>query len=193
MSVRLYGLPQVFLGIAAGEMVVMLATVRLLALARRNASEPVDQVLRLHVDRIAAAQLLHAVASGVFQVTMLFQPRLALSGVFGSYQPDPGTVQWARVMGALEIFMTWTYALSGVVGGLEPFVRLSVMTRLGALCVLVAGWAVGISDMSQVLGVFGDATLAVVTMAALATRNRVADKYVDGRQSERSLQWACAL
>ena len=57
--------------------------------------------------------------------------------------------------------------MSGVVDGMEPFVRLSVMTRLLALSVLFIGWQCGHCILEQVTGVCGDAVLAVVTIVAL--------------------------
>jgi hypothetical protein len=70
-------------------------------------------------------------------------------------------------MGAMEILMTWAYAVSGVVGGMESFVRLSVITRLLAMTVLFVGWTVDHCILEQVQGVMGDAALAVVTVIAL--------------------------
>ena len=48
---------------------------------------------------------------------------------------NPPASQWGHIMGGLELFMTWIYAVSATIAGLENFVRLSVVTRLGAFLV----------------------------------------------------------
>jgi hypothetical protein len=164
-------LPTPFLLCAAVEATVASATVWLLSVAKRQEEEDGaerddrdggewrgdgnkcnDQLL-LFFDWIAAAQVAHAVMSGAFQMSMLGQPRQTLSLAFGvdAVSNDDGAVAaWGHAMGVLEFFMTWTYALSGVVGELGLFVRLSVVTRCLALVILVAGWAAGVSTDLQV-------------------------------------------
>eukprot|EP00041_Stephanoeca_diplocostata_P018529 m.388004 g.388004 ORF g.388004 m.388004 type:complete len:684 (-) comp21041_c0_seq3:33-2084(-) len=143
--------------------------------------------LRLHFDRLSAVQLAHAVLSGAFQLAMLAAPGPTLGVMLGeaTIGADAAAVQWGHVMGMLELFMTWTYALSAVVGGLEPFVRLSIITRFGATLLLAVGWLMGWSTLSQLTGVLGDALLALMTTHALRTSQRCPDKPTK--------LWGCAL
>ena len=156
-------MPEAFLVPAAIEAAVGLATV----LCLRGLPNP---PYKLHFDNICVAQLLHAVLSGAFQIAMLLTPYLALSSVMSAdiKESDQAAITWGRFMGAAEIMMTWTYTLSGGVGGLEPFVRLSVVTRLFAFVALAAGWAAGLCVPEQVGGVLGDVILALITIKCLS-------------------------
>jgi hypothetical protein len=185
-------LPSAFLGFVVCEAGLVVATFRCLAQAKRDGVNPGH--LRLHFDRLFVAQALHAVASGVFQICMLLQPRATLAFMMGvdSADIDAAAVTWGHVMGALEIFMTWTYFASAVVGGLEPFARLSVVTRLGAASLLGVGFVWGVSTLQQLLGVIADAILGLITLAVLLTTNRL-ERRVDTAPGPRGMPWACSL
>ena len=156
-------MPPAFLVPAGVEATVGLATM----LCLRGLPNP---PYKLHFDNICGAQLLHAVLSGAFQIAMLLAPYLALSSVMSAEikETDHAAMAWGRFMGAAEIMMTWTYTLSGFMGGLEPFVRLSVVTRLFAFVALAAGWAAGLCVKEQVGGVLGDVALALITIKCLS-------------------------
>lgn len=158
---------------------------RYLLKQRQTAGE--NTYLLLHFDRLSVVQLAHAVLSGAFQLAMLAIPGPTLAVMLRepSMANDTAAVQWGHVMGMLELFMTWTYALSAVVGGLEPFVRLSVITRLGATVLLALSWGMGWSTEAQVAGVLGDAVLALLTTHALRTSQRCPDTPAK--------LWGCAL
>jgi len=125
------------------------------------------------------AQLLHAVASGTFAFLMSWTPTLVLPTVVPEALPlslseAPSDVlhyqqalMWARVMGVSEFMMTWTYAISGFVEGMEAFATLSVVTRIGATLVLWFGYWFRVNSLQQALGVLPDCGLAVVTWVAL--------------------------
>lgn len=183
-------LPASFLLFTVVEAIVAALTFRLLKQAKRSGVH--FGALSLRFDRIAVAQALHAVLSGMFQMFMLFRPRSALT-ILLSMDPadvDEEAVRWGHVMGALEIFMTWTYAASAVVHGLEPFVRLSVVSRLGAVAVLGVGYLCEVSTLKQFLGVIGDGLLAIVTVWALASLNRL-ERPIGAAPQE--IRWKCSL
>jgi hypothetical protein len=164
-------LPQPFLLPAVLEAAIGVATMLLVFNIRKSSSGNGSNLpFKLHFDRVCVAQQLHAVLSGAFQMAMLLVPELALPLVL-SKAIDPeaaaAAIKWGRFMGAAEIMMTYTYMLSGCFGALEPFVRLSVVTRILAFALLTAGWAMGLCVHEQVLGVLGDVALAFITILTL--------------------------
>lgn len=164
MHVQNGKMPEAFLYPAAIEAFVGLATLVCL-----QGTPPVPPY-KLHFDKVCVAQLLHAGLSGAFQIAMLLTPHIVLPMVMSDEinpDTDNGAMVWGRFMGASEIMMTWTYFLSGFMGGLEPFVRLSVVTRLMAFVGLATGWCFGLCVPEQVGGVMGDVVLAFFTIKAL--------------------------
>jgi len=70
--------------------------------------------------------------------------------------------------------------------GLENFVRLSVITRIGAFLVLLASFLCGNSSALQVGGVLGDVALALLTIHGLNRCDRLQTKPTFAN-------WCCAL
>ncbi len=129
-------------------------------------------------DRVTAAQWSHAIASGIFNMALTFSPGAVLPVMVPDLVVEEGgslsasILAWGHVMGAWEFMMTWTYLLSGIIVDLDPFVRLSVYTRLGASLGLFLAAATGVATFTQAWGASADAVLAFATIAALATRGR---------------------
>lgn len=125
-------------------------------------------------DRVTAAQLLHAIASGLFAAALMVRPARVLPFVVSDSQAATShtALVWATCMGTWEWMMTWTYTASALVVQLEPFVRLSVWTRLGALLAFSLSFIAGNSSPTQLAGVMPDAVLALLSLWALSRQRR---------------------
>eukprot|EP00050_Salpingoeca_kvevrii_P014168 m.33176 g.33176 ORF g.33176 m.33176 type:complete len:614 (+) comp5597_c0_seq1:1963-3804(+) len=123
--------------------------------------------LRASLHMFSAPQLIHALLNGGFAMCMLIIPaqtlRMALLPNAGT-EVSSDLVHWARMMGALETYMTFIYSASGLFPALEGFVNLSIGTRLGAWLLLFCGWMGGICIASQFLGCAGDGALAIAAL-----------------------------
>lgn len=135
--------------------------------------------LRTQFNLLTFAQVFHAIPSGTFALLMTFAPQSVLHNIVPDILDAPvdseryrNTLIWARVMGASEFTMTWLYTFSGVIVGLDPFAKLSVYTRYGALLTLFSATALGRCTLTQSLGCLPDGLLASFTLYALLRARR---------------------
>eukprot|EP01147_Barroeca_monosierra_P002464 gene2464-5398_t len=124
--------------------------------------------------KLSFSQGLHAVASGSFAMAMMIWPEAVLSNLvplnFNDSSDLEAAIIWGHVMGAAEFMMTWTYAASACVTGMERFAWLSVITRLGAVIVLWISFASGHSCLQQAIGVTPDGFLALLSLWILRSQ-----------------------
>eukprot|EP00052_Salpingoeca_macrocollata_P023699 m.209271 g.209271 ORF g.209271 m.209271 type:complete len:654 (+) comp22092_c1_seq2:148-2109(+) len=152
-------LPPTFFLCVVLELLTAAAT---FALVQRH-DEPVTLTPRR--DALGTAQLLHSTASGLFAALMTVWPAMVLPllGVGDEAATAAAALQWGHVMGASEFFMTWMYTASGLYHEAEPFVALSVATRVGAFVFLAVNALLGVCTGLQVMGCGLDFVLACVS------------------------------
>lgn len=95
-------LPWVFVWLASMELVVGVFTLL------RTLPDAKSALAVRPFDILAAAQLSHALASGLFAMALSVYPSAVLPGLLGSTQPiDLSTKVWGHLMGICEFTMTW--------------------------------------------------------------------------------------
>eukprot|EP00048_Salpingoeca_helianthica_P024003 m.29020 g.29020 ORF g.29020 m.29020 type:complete len:613 (-) comp9127_c0_seq1:24-1862(-) len=128
--------------------------------------------LRIRMDRVTVAQMLHATASGLFTAALMARPAVVLPLVVpgeAGIASNPTALAWGYSMGTAEWMMTWTYTASAFFVALQPFVGLSIVTRLLAVTSLAISFLLGTSSSTQLAGVLPDGILALISLWALVT------------------------
>lgn len=123
-------------------------------------------------NQITLAQVSHATLSGAFAACMTFIPSVVVPVMLPGVVLNETVLQWARIMGTTEFMMTWTYALSGFVVGMDSFAVLSVLTRWGCGLFLGHTFVFNFSTKTQFFGVLPDCLLALFTFVAVRRQNR---------------------